>query len=380
MGIYKACGCGKDQDKPHTVHTKDWFIDYRYPPGRAGQRVREKVGPAKDEARIILAERLQDIRQGKNPALRKVTPILFKDHAAEVLAKHYGAKRSKEWAELVIDKHLVPFFGEMFLGSIKPKAVTDYMAQRQGQKRSNGTINGERAVLSKIMSLAVEWERIHENPVHRVKKLERADGRTRFLSHDEADALVTKAPPHLQPVIITALETGGRLSEVLGLKWDDLDLDRGLLFFDQTNTKNAKQREIPMTPLLLATLTAKSKVRAISGAGRTYVFTLHGKRLRDIRTAFEVAHKRAGLGKDVTFHTLRHTFASWYVMRPGSDLKVLQELLGHQDMKTTMIYSHLSPDYKRAARNLIGRQPVVLPGFGGHLVDKLASGQREAQA
>jgi integrase len=359
---------------------KDYWIDYRYPPTREGKRYRQKVGPSKAEAQIKLSEKLKDIRHGLDPAIREVKPILFKDHAAEVLAKHYGPKRCREWADIVINKHLVPFFGEMFLGTINAKSVTDYMASRREQKRSNGTVNNERAVLSKIMSLAVEWDRVHANPVRKVEKLERADGRTRFLTHDEADKLIEKAPPHLKAVIVTALETGGRLSEVLGLKWDDLDLDRGLLYFDQTNTKSAKQREIPMTPLLLATLRAKDKVRAISGDGRTYVFTLHGKRLRDIRTAFDVAHERAKLGPDVTFHTLRHTFASWYVMRPGSDLKVLQELLGHQDLKTTMIYSHLSPDYKRAARNLIGRQPVVLPGFGGHSVDKPESGQREAQA
>ncbi len=59
---------------------KSWYIDYYYPPGRAGKRVREKVGPVKDEARILLAKRLEDIRHGRNPELRKVSPALFSDH------------------------------------------------------------------------------------------------------------------------------------------------------------------------------------------------------------------------------------------------------------------------------------------------------------
>jgi len=343
---------------------KSWYIDYRFPPGRQGKRIRECVGPEKDEARILLGRRLEDMRHGKNPVLRKVVPVMFKDHAAEVIKQHYEKKRSVEWARMVIDKHLTPFFGQTFLANITPKMITDYMTRRLEAGVCNGTVNGERAVLSKIMNLAVEWERIHENPVRRVKKLEKSSGRRRFLSYDEADSLVANSPQHFRPVVITALETGGRLSEVLGLKWEDLDFDGELLFFSQTNTKNAKLREIPMTPLLALTLKERARVRAISGDAREYVFTRYGKRLRDVRTAFEKAKGRAGLGKDVTFHTLRHTFASWYAMGPGSDLNLLRELLGHQDLKTTMIYAHLSPTYRRSALPMMGRQPV-----GGHQVD-----------
>ncbi len=372
MGLYKQCGCGRETESPHTEHTKDWFIDYYYPPGRAGRRVREKIGPKKDEARIVLAKRLEDIRQGRNPELRKIKPVLFKDHAAEVLAKHYAAKRSHEWAKLMIEKHLSPFFREAFLANVNPKMVSDYMSARLGAGVRNGTVNGERAVLSKVMSLAVAWERIHENPVRRVAKLEQSRGRLRFLTHDEADRLVEKAPTHIQPVIVTALETGGRLSEVLGLRWEDVDFGRGLLYFDQTNCKSGKQREIPMTPTLTATL--KGIARGIAGPAREYIFSRYGKRLQDIRTAFEKTKQRTNekaeeqdkLGADVTFHTLRHTFASWYAMRPGSDLNLLRELLGHQDLKTTMIYAHLSPTYRKAAVPLMGRQagshPVVIPG------------------
>ena len=87
-----------------------------------------------------------------------------------------------------------------------------------------------------------------------------------------------------------------------------------------------------------------------------------------MRTAYEKARKRAKLGRDVTFHTLRHTFASWYAMR-GGDLNRLRALLGHQDLKTTMIYAHLSPDYMKAAVPLMGRQAAGVREIGGHPVD-----------
>lgn len=134
------------------------------------------------------------------------------------------------------------------------------------------------------------------------------------------------------------------------------------------------QREIPLTPLLRATLSGLSKVRAIGGR----IFTRRGKALKKVRTAFETGRVDAGLGEDVTFHTLRHTFASWYAMR-GGDLYRLKDLLGHRDLKTTMIYAHPSPDYMKAAVPLTGRQPEPPRAFGGHSVDTF-SGFRDRAA
>jgi len=82
-----------------------------------------------------------------------------------------------------------------------------------------------------------------------------------------------------------------------------------------------------------------------------------------------LARERAGLGADVTFHTLRHTFAIWYAMN-GDDLNRLRVLLGHQDMKTTMIYAHLSPTYFRAA----------LPAMGIQAAATVAANQQQSAA
>jgi integrase len=331
-----------------------WYYEVRV----AGRKVRHAVSTKKRDAEQAMAKAREAAMLGRFPELRRIKPVLFKDHAAEVLTQHYGAKRSQDWAKLVIDTHLVPFFGNLYLGQIDPKLIGEYVTKRlsgalnnkAGRRPGHATLNNERAILSKVMSLAVKWERIASNPVTRVEKLEAPKGRLRFLTHEEADKLILAAPKHLKAVLVVALETGGRLSEVLGLKWDDIDFDRGLLFFRQTNTKNAKQREIPMTPLLTSTL--RSLPRSISSS---FIFVRFGKPMRDIRTGFDAARDRADLGPDVVFHTLRHTFAAWYISTPGSDLHLLQALLGHQDLKTTMIYAHLSPTYRRSAVALMGR-------------------------
>jgi hypothetical protein len=150
---------------------KSWYIDYYYPPGRAGKRIREKVGPLKDEARILLAKRLEDIRHGRNPELRKVSPALFSDHARKCLTEHYSKKRSEPWARLVVERHLLPCFGDRVLGEITPQLVSEYMTRRLADGVCNSTVNNERGVLSKIMNLALDWDLLHANPVGRVKKL-----------------------------------------------------------------------------------------------------------------------------------------------------------------------------------------------------------------
>jgi len=320
--------------------------------GSREHRRRVVVGPNKAEARAVEARMLAEIRAGRFPELRTVKPVLFRDHAAEVLTKHYAAKRSYDWAKMNIDVHLVPFFGDYFLGSITPKLIDDYRAIRRA-KVANGTVNNERAVLSKVMSLAVKWGCLADNPVRGVEKLEVSNGRDRFLSHDEADKLIEKAGKHLKAIIITGLETGGRISEILGLRWSDLDFDRGILYYDQRNTKAAKQREIPMTPILIATL------RALPRAFSTdHVFTYRGKPLTDVREGFKAARVRAGLGKDVTIHTLRHTWASWGAMS-GMSMTLLMDLGGWSSEAMVRRYRHLSPTYRASAVPMMGRQGQV---------------------
>ena len=128
---------------------KNWYVDYRYPANRLGRRVREKVGPVKDEARILLAARLKDMRQGRNPELRQIRPVTFADHSTQVLEQHYRKQRCFPWAKLVIDSHLIPFFGSRMLQEISPKLISEYVSARLAEGISPATTNRERCVLSK---------------------------------------------------------------------------------------------------------------------------------------------------------------------------------------------------------------------------------------
>src|SRR6058998_1784815 len=125
---------------------KSWYIDYYYPPGRHGKRIREKVGPEKDEARILLAERLQDIRQGRNPALRKIAPKPLRDAVKEFLEKHASTRRHygtfKKRTDLFV-KH----FGSLTLQEITPAVIQDFISARLASGVSKATANRDRSML-----------------------------------------------------------------------------------------------------------------------------------------------------------------------------------------------------------------------------------------
>jgi integrase len=134
--------------------------------------------------------------------------------------------------------------------------------------------------------------------------------------------------------VIVALNTGLRLGELIGLTWERVDLSRGVIRLELT--KSGRRREVPMNDASYRALV----VLGPRAGGRVF-------KTRYIKTAYNNAVEVAKLD-DVTFHTLRHTFASWAIMR-GVTLKELQELLGHSSLTMTMRYAHLAPEHLRTA-------------------------------
>lgn len=353
---------------------KNWGIDYRYPPGRHGKRIREVIGP-KDEARIVLAKRIEDIRHGRNPELRRIEPKPFDGMVKEFLERHANGLRHPKSVKSSTEILKLHFSGKT-LQEIGPKEIENFRTARLAAGVAKGTINRQRSCLSKMFNCAIDWGYYGgENPVRRVKAYQESPGRVRWLTADEADKLVEKATAYLRPIVVTALHTGGRLTEVLRLKWEDIDLERGVLYFDQTNTKSGKQREIPIDAELAAVLRERKRVRSIAGDAREFLFTWRGKAVSRLTTAFEKARKRAELGPDVTFHVLRHSFASWYMIN-GGDLYRLQKYLGHSEITLTQRYAHLSPDYMKAGVEFFGAPRRI----GGQSVDSLGGSDQNGDS
>lgn len=145
----------------------------------------------------------------------------------------------------------------------------------------------------------------------------------------------------LYTIITIALNTGMRKSEILNIKWSDVDFNRKLIYL--LETKSGDKRAVPMNNIIFNTLHKVSK-----SPKNPYLFhNRTGQPYQDIKKSFHKALKMAEI-KNFTFHDLRHTFASHLVMM-GVDLKTIQELLGHKTFLMTIRYAHLSPDHRKAA-------------------------------
>ena len=220
--------------------------------------------------------------------------------------------------------------GNRKLSTVTNAAVLDYRARRKGEGLGDASINREIVILRAAMRYVSE---MHSAPVPTLSwtKLMRveAPGRTRFLSFDEFDALTLAAHPDLRPILIAAVTTGLRKSNLLLLDWDDVKLDQRIA---QVRVKGNKRHSVRIVPQLLAAL---STTPVDERKGRVFKCINFEKRWRAALAGASIA--------DMRFHDLRHTFASW-ARQSGADIADVCEALAHSDISMTMRYAHIKPD------------------------------------
>ena len=274
-----------------------------------------------------------------------------------ILEKTATRKRSIRNDRMALAR-LKAFLGpDMPLAEITPQRISDYRVKRLTEHSERidrpvapASVNRDLSILRGLLRLAAEeWGVLAKVP--RIRLEREPEGRLRFLAEDEATRLLAACRnrsakgghnPHLAAIVTIALHTGMRKGEIMGLEWERVDSARGVILLERT--KSGKRREVPMNRAVYEALTSLS--RPEDGAGPVFR-TAGGGAWGSIRTAFERACRTAKL-VDFHFHDLRHTFASWLVMR-GRPLKEVQELLGHKTITMTMRYAHLSPDRLREA-------------------------------
>jgi integrase len=155
---------------------------------------------------------------------------------------------------------------------------------------------------------------------------------------DEANYLLYQLPEHLADMARFTLATGLRESNVTGLEWSQIDLQRRCAWIYAEQSKGKKAIAVPLND------DAISVIRAQIGKHETNVFTYKGESVAVANTkAWRNALKRAGID-DFRWHDLRHTWASWHVQN-GTPLHVLKELGGWSDLAMVLRYAHLSSDH-----------------------------------
>ena len=332
-----------------------WWIRYAGPDGY--MRFESTGGASHREAQVILMQRKQEVLEGKDPKrARKIKGnMLFRDLAVEY--QEWASFQKSIKNKIYLIKNLVGSFGNVPIGQFTTMLVEQYQTKRLRSGRKPATANRDIATLSHMFTKAVDWEMVNETTlknIRKVKLLPEENQRLRYLETEEYMTLIDCCAAHLKPIVITALNTGMRKSEILKLKWNNVDLKNGFILLDKT--KSGKRREIPINDTLRKTL--GGIIRRIDVR---YVFydPKTGKHYKNVQKSFESACRRAGIN-DFRFHDLRHTFASQLAMS-GVDMLCLKEILGHASMKMTLRYAHLAPGHKVQAVKLLDERQKKKP-------------------
>lgn len=214
----------------------------------------------------------------------------------------------------------------------------------RGSKRNPATVVRYIAALSHAFTIAVnEWGWLEDNPIRKVKKPIESRGRVRFLSDEERTKLLEECKQAknvmLYPVVVLAISTGMRSSEIMNLTWSDVDMHRNCIILQET--KNGERRNVPLVGHALGILKELKKLHRLD----TKLIFPGNDHMKPacLRKSWDAALKNAGI-QDFRFHDLRHSAASYLAMN-GATLAEISEVLGHKTLQMVKRYAHLSEQH-----------------------------------
>jgi integrase len=268
----------------------------------------------------------------------------------------------------VIQKHLIPFFGDKRLTSIKASTIEKDFKASLAMGRTPKTQRNVLLVLRVMLETAVQWDYLRVNPFHLRNKVKlparNEEQKERALRPDEIRKLFDVCLENTYAIVATAVLTGMRRSEIFGLRWEDVDFDKnqihvrqalywkkgsywkGRTGFEFTTPKSKMSvRNIDLSPTLRRIL-LEHKLRCVKSELGLVFLNPAGQPVSPdefVRVHFNSAILKTGLGK-VRFHDLRHTFGSLKIEQ-GENIKYVQTQMGHSSIKVTLdVYGHLLKD------------------------------------
>lgn len=297
------------------------------------------------------------------------TNLTFAEFAPTWLADYVlpNNKFSEQQAKrYILTASLVPFFGKLAIKDITSHHLEQYKGGLVKQGYSSKTIRNRLTVLNKCLICAYEWLTLKGSPP-KTNWPKSPLPKTDYLSPAESEQLLANADGIIRDMILMTLRTGMRLGEIKGLQWSSIDWSSHTIRVCHSlcsirkmldTPKHDRVRYIPLDPEVAELLIRR---RRIAG----YVFTdEEQKPFTTYRLNYQLARicKRAGL-RVITWHSLRHSFASHLAMR-GTPLNVVQTLLGHSSITTTMRYAHVAPSTMRAAIDMLSAGTFKSSNFG----------------
>lgn len=333
----------------------------------------------KKDAERKLSELLHQVDTGQFIKPAKITLAEFLDQWLSIYVIPNLSPKTAEGYAQIIRGHLIPGLGSIFLTELRPEHLQRYYSEKLSSGRADGkgglsqrTVRHHHVTLHDALQSAVKWGLLGRNPADAVDAPRYQTPERRTLDEEDIHILLSAAKPTpYYALFYLALFTGMRRSELLALRWEDIDLDLSQVSVSRT-LHQLRDRSI----VFRAPKTAKGRRTVALPPSATLVLREHRERQNAIRDSIgkpieeqdlvfskpdgtpflpdAVTHawlklvRRVGLA-GVRFHDARHSHAS-LMLKAGIHPKVVQERLGHASIQITLdTYSHVAPSLQAAA-------------------------------
>lgn len=345
----------KDKTTGETRESAIWWALF-YTNGR---RHRESTETADySAAKDFLKKREGEAASGL-PMPGSARSVTFADLAGlEVEDYEKNERRSIRDLKIRFDNHILPVLGSMKANRIRPAEIKHYIALRRTEGAANGTINRELAAIKRAYTLGIASELIHSAP--RIERLRENNARKGFFDRDQLESVLGHLRPENRGPAVFAFITGWRKSEILSLKWPQVDFKAGIVRLEPGTTKNDEARIFPFTEELCGLVEgqrAKADRLKERGIITPWVFFSEqrgrrmGKRIGDWKRNWKTACKSAGLPARI-FHDFRRT-AVRNLVRAGIPEAVAMKMTGHKTRSVFERYNIVDEaDLFDAARRL----------------------------
>ena len=324
-----------------------YYLAYR---DKNGKRRHVSLGTSNRKEALKIAKQIEEeLKQASLP--NTITASLFETEYFTWL-KDTHTPKTYETYKLAWDKFTAHVGKEKRLDRITTRDIDLWVQKEKEKGNSPNTINKDLRALKAIFNKAREWGHIQQNPFSKYKLLPAPDAKLRYLSEQEIKKLLSVIDDEKFKLFVAfALYSGCRRNEILALTWDCVDWQGETI--RAYNYKTKKPKMIPLTPALKTVLVNMQKYTQVG-----YIFPRWSPDW--ISHKFKKYARKAGL-PDVRFHDLRHTYATYLVLK-GVPINVVKDLVGHTNIATTMIYLHAAEDIKKEAASKMDVALELLDG------------------
>lgn len=316
---------------------------YETPPTRAEERA---LDPVEEEPEVpaFVAYAAQIVKERLHATLAAGTLQLYSANLL-ALSAFYGTRDGRP---------------ALRLDEIDVASFLDYRAFRMTHRNSpsgtkttvsTATVNRDQQFLCRVLAEAVLDGHLARNPLSGLKKLKEPRKPRRWLAKEEIARLIAKSSPRFRPLVVAAVTTGARKCELLRLRWNDVDFASGKISIFRQKVGTSDSLDLhPMLARELIRLREKRRKRWKVADSDPIFLSRRGCAFTNVAASWRLAVKAAGLSgrEGLSFHSLRHSFATWF-LSDGGAVTDLQQQLGHADLSTTQRYAAGLSERRRAS-------------------------------